>query len=123
MQHKGLNQLICAALINGPFRETLLHTPAQALAAGYYEHAFHLTPQERDLVLDIRAQHLEDFAAQVHHWIMGNGHGDNTAGHRVSKPSEARRNGFGRKQGALDARGPIAEHYRAAVPAHAGALV
>jgi hypothetical protein len=76
MQHKSLNQLLCAATVNGRFRETLLHNPAKALAAGYGEHTFALTPEERELVLGIRAQRLEDFAAQVYRWLTtdGNGH-------------------------------------------------
>lgn len=90
MKHKGLNQLLCAATVNGRFRETLLHNPAQALASGYLNHTFTLTPEEHDLVLGIKAQRLEDFAAQVHDWISGvsslhtsyngsgrNGHGRN----------------------------------------------
>ncbi len=72
MKHKSLNQLLCAAVINGRFRETLLRDPAQALASGYYEHSFSLTAEERDLVMGIRAQKLEDFAEQVHRWISGN---------------------------------------------------
>lgn len=72
MKHKSLNQLLCAAVINGRFRETLLRDPAQALASGYYEHSFSLTAEERDLVMGIRAQKLEDFAEQVHRWTSGN---------------------------------------------------
>lgn len=72
MKHKSLNQLLCAAVINGRFREILLRDPAQALASGYYEHSFSLTAEERDLVMGIRAQKLEDFAEQVHRWISGN---------------------------------------------------
>jgi len=72
MKHKSLNQLLCAAMINSRFRETLLRDPAQALASGYYEHSFTLTAEERDLVMGIRAQKLEDFAEQVHRWISGN---------------------------------------------------
>jgi len=54
----------------------LLRDPAQAIATGYFDHTFVLTPEERDLVLGIRAQRLEDFAAQVHRWISGNGNGN-----------------------------------------------
>jgi hypothetical protein len=76
MKHKSLNQLLCAATVNGRFREMLLRDPAQAIATGYFDHTFALTPEERDLVLGIRAQRLEDFAAQVHRWISGNGNGN-----------------------------------------------
>lgn len=71
MKHKSLNQLLCAATINVRFREALLQNPAQAIAAGYFDQTFNLTTEERDLVVGIRAERLEDFAAQVHHWISG----------------------------------------------------
>ena len=45
MKHKGLNQLLCAATVNNRFRETLLHNPAQAIATGYFDHTFSLTPE------------------------------------------------------------------------------
>jgi hypothetical protein len=81
MKHKGLNQLLCAATVNNGFRETLLHNPAQAIATGYFDHTFSLTPEERDLIISIQAQKLEDFAAQVYRWISGYGNG-NGNGHR-----------------------------------------
>lgn len=85
MKHKSLNQLLCAATVNSRFRETLLRDPAQALAGGYFDHTFSLTPEEQELVMGIRAQRLEDFAAQVYVWISGNGngngHGSNGNGH------------------------------------------
>ena len=80
MKHRSLNQLLCAATVNGRFRETLLSDPARAIASGYFDHSFSLTPEERDLVIGIQAQRLEDFAAQVYHWISGNGHGHNGNG-------------------------------------------
>jgi hypothetical protein len=83
MEHKGLNQLLCAATVNGRFRNILLRDPAQALAIGYFDHTFSLTPEERQLVVNIQAQRLEDFAAEVHHWLQSksNGNGHNGNGH------------------------------------------
>ncbi len=92
MKHKGLNQLLCAATVNGRFRETLLRNPAQALSMGYLDHSFALTPEERDLVINIQAQQLEDFAAQVYSWISVTGNGHNGNGHNGNG-----RNGYGRK--------------------------
>ncbi len=84
MEHKALNQLLCAATVNAQFRETLLHDPAQALSMGYLDHQFCLTPEERELVIGIQARELEEFAAQVYRWISlgGNGNGRNGRGHR-----------------------------------------
>jgi hypothetical protein len=81
MQHKSLNQLLCAATVNGRFRETLLHNPAKALASGYCDHTFALTPEERELVLSIQAHRLEDFAAQIYGWLLTKGNG-NGNGHK-----------------------------------------
>jgi len=75
MKHKSLNQLLCAAMVNSRFRETLLRDPVRALTAGYYGHDFSLAPDERELVIGIQAQRLEDFAEQVYCWISGNGSG------------------------------------------------
>jgi len=76
IQQKSLNQLLCAATVNGRFREMLLRDPAKAIATGYFEHSFCLTPEERDLVVGIQAGKLEDFAAQVYCWMSGNGNGN-----------------------------------------------
>jgi len=73
MRHKGLNQLLAAALINERFREMLLSHPARAIASGYSGQTFLLTAQEQDLVLGIRAGRLEDFAAEISLWIANNG--------------------------------------------------
>ena len=73
MNHKSLNELVCAATVNVRFRETLLHDPAKALASGYFGHSFALTEEERNLVVGMRATGLEDFAEQVYHFISGKG--------------------------------------------------
>jgi hypothetical protein len=78
----GLNQLLCAAVVNSRFCERLLRNPAQAIATGYLDHNFSLTPEERDLVISIKAQKLEDFAAQVHGRLSGNGSGYGLNGNR-----------------------------------------
>ena len=73
MKHKGLNQLVCAAMINARFRETLLRDPARAIKAGYQGQKFSLTHEEHTLVTNIRAQGLEDFASQVVAWMQTGG--------------------------------------------------
>lgn len=77
MKHKGLNQLLCAAIVNPQFRETLLDSPMRALEVGYLDYTFPLTPEERDLVGGIQVQRLEDFATKVHCWIQAGGNGHN----------------------------------------------
>jgi hypothetical protein len=111
VKHKALNQLICAATVNGRFRETLLRDPAQALAAGYFDYAFPLTPEERDLVIGIQAQKLEDFAAQIHCWLSGNGNGN---GHNGNG-----KNGHSLKHSALGSTESLVDLYstRMSVPA------
>jgi hypothetical protein len=76
MNHKSLNQLLCAATVNSRFCEALLRNPAQAIRTGYFGQTFSLTPEEQELVTGIKARQLEDFAAQVYHWISVNGNGN-----------------------------------------------
>ena len=111
MNHKSLNELVCAATINVRFRETLLRDPAKAIASGYFGHSFALTQEERDLVLGIRATGLEDFAAQVYRFISGTGK-PATAGHFGD-------NGKGRRKEILPRTEPLVDLYRAPALAHA----
>jgi hypothetical protein len=111
MNHKSLNQLVCAATINARFRETLLSDPAKAIANGYFGQSFALTQEERDLVLGIRAKGLEDFAAQVYSFVSGNGN-------RMA-PIRHGRNGNGRKQEPLPSADSLVDLYRAPAFAHA----
>jgi hypothetical protein len=106
MNHKSLNQLVCAATINTRFRETLLNDPAKAIANGYFGQSFALTQEERDLVLGIRAKGLEDFAAQVYRFVSGNGN-------RMA-PSR-----HGRKKEPLPSADSLVDLYRAPALAHA----
>lgn len=94
MKHKSLNQLICAATVNSRFCETLLHNPAHAIAAGYFEHTFALTPEEQDLVINIQAHRLEDFAAEVYHWISGNDNGNGNGHKRNGHNGNGHKNNF-----------------------------
>ncbi len=116
MKHKSLNQLLCAATVNVRFREVLLRDPAKAIASGYFDHSFALTPEEQELVVGIQAQRLEDFAAQVYNWITttGNGNGHNGNGHNGNG-----RNGNGRKQLFAPAADSFVDLYRAPTLAHA----
>jgi len=124
MNHKSLNELLCAATVNVRFRETLLRDPAKAIAAGYFDHSFVLTQEERDLVVGIQAQGLEDFAAQVYSFISGNGNGTTLNryahnGHNGNGHNGNGRNGNGRKKELLPCGENLVELYRAPAFAHA----
>ena len=69
MSHKGLNQLLCAALVNDRFRAELLADPSQAARKGYYGQKFALHPDELSLVSSIRVKGIEEFAAVIYRWI------------------------------------------------------
>jgi hypothetical protein len=111
MKHKALNQLLCAATVNARFRETLLRDPAQAIATGYFDHTFALTAEERELVIGIQASRLEDFAAEVYHWISGSGNGDGY--------DDYKKNGDGQQHDVLLSPDYFADLHRACVPVHA----
>ena len=106
MKHKSLNQLLCAATVNVRFRDMLLRDPARAIDTGYFDHRFSLTPEEKEMVIGIQARQLEDFAAQVYHWMTGNGNGN---GH----------NGNGRKPDSVLCTENMVDLYRAPTMAHA----
>lgn len=118
MNHKSLNQLLCAATVNVRFRETLLRDPAKAIASGYFDHSFALTEEEQDLVIGIQAQRLEDFAAQIYHWISDSGNGFNGNGRNGKKYNGNGRNGTGQKRDPLPA-DTMVDVYRAPALAHA----
>ena len=124
MNHKSLNELVCAATVNVRFREALLRDPAKALASGYFGHSFALTQEEHDLVVGMRATGLEDFAEQVYNFISGDsqvpalgryGHsGYNGNGHNGNG-----QNGGSRKKEVLPSAETFVDLYRA--PAFAAA--
>jgi hypothetical protein len=132
MKHKSLNQLLCAATVNVRFREALLSDPAQAIATGYFDHSFCLTPEEQELVVGIQAQRLEDFAAQIHHWISNAGNGNAYAGSALNgngrsangyngnghSGSGRNGNGNGHKHESLAPHEGFVELYRAPALAH-----
>ncbi len=108
MKHKSLNQLLCAATVNGRFRDMLLRDPARAIDTGYFDHRFSLTPEEKEMVLGIEARQLEDFAAQIYNWMTGNGNGNNGNG-----------NGQGRNGHSVPRTENMVDLYRAPTMAHA----
>ena len=116
MNHKSLNQLVCAATINARFRETLLNDPSKAIASGYFGHSFALTQEERDLVLGIRAKGLEDFAAQVYNFVSGSG--DSAVPVRYVR-SDHGRNGNGRQKEPLLSAETFVDLVRAPALVHA----
>lgn len=61
-----LSRLIAAAVVDRKFCKLLLENPAVALEANYGSESFHLTPQEKALVLSVQCPtSLADFAEQL----------------------------------------------------------
>ena len=69
MKNRGLNELLCAALINETFRMELLLEPRRAALTGYAGKTFELSESELNLVGCIRAHSLEEFCLQVAEWL------------------------------------------------------
>ena len=61
----GISRLLSAAVVNRRFQDTLLTDPERALAQGYLGERFELDPEEKALILGIRAESLADFARQL----------------------------------------------------------
>ena len=64
-EHLGICRLLAAATVNPSFCRLLLEDPEQALRTGYQEESFLLTGEERNLILSIRADSLENLARQL----------------------------------------------------------
>lgn len=74
MSDHTLNNIMCLALIDGQFRQTLLTDASNALAG------FELDAEERDVLKTIEAESVTEFARKLHTWMLdrrgNNGHGE-----------------------------------------------
>lgn len=59
---RELSKLLTAAVVNANFRKLLLTNPAQALSGGYNGEVFHLTKEEHEHIVSIKAKTLAEFA-------------------------------------------------------------
>jgi hypothetical protein len=73
MSEQVLNQMIGWALVDRDFCHRLLANPAGVSTR------FDLTPEERQILCDIRVNSLEQFAKELSRWIENNAPGN---GHR-----------------------------------------
>jgi len=78
---KELNRLMTAAVVSKRFCKLLLSDPVQAIKHGYNGELFHLTKDEKDMIVSIKAECLSDFASQLVQ--QNNGHGKDV-GHMLS---------------------------------------
>jgi len=76
--------MVCAAAINKGFCERLLADPVEAASAGFFGQTFQLAAEELDLIVDIRAATLQQFAEQVSSRITERRNGHNGNGHHLS---------------------------------------
>jgi hypothetical protein len=60
-----LNRLLATAVVNYQFRSLLLNNPEAALRDGYQGTPFSLADEERNLLLSIHADSLQDLAQQL----------------------------------------------------------
>jgi len=72
MANAGLVELLGGAVTDRQFRAALVRNPQAVLVE------FDLTIEEREAVGSIRARSFEDFAAQLHAWMVGQGNGYGT---------------------------------------------
>lgn len=85
MQHRALNELLSAAMINQDFRKTLLSDANLALSEGYGGYYFDLSRAEVDLVTSIEAENIEAFASVVVDWMEKEINLSTTTPHQVSQ--------------------------------------
>ncbi|MDX1664369.1 MAG: hypothetical protein R3272_11275 [Candidatus Promineifilaceae bacterium] len=77
-----LSRLLAAAVVSPDFCTLLLQNPARALARGYCNTEFDLSPTEEALVLSIEAGTLQEFAAGVVNGatVLGQGEQSHSSG-------------------------------------------
>ena len=63
--HLELNRLLATAVVNCQFRNMLLNDPEAAIKDGYQGIPFLLADEERDLILSIHADSLQNLAQQL----------------------------------------------------------
>jgi hypothetical protein len=76
MSDQALNNIMCMALIDGKFRDTLLTNPATVVGD------FDLDAEERDVLNAIKADSVTEFARKLHTWMTQRPGGSNGNGHR-----------------------------------------
>ena len=69
MSHKGVNRVLCAALVDNNFRLALLDEPAEACQSGFHGNYFDLAEAELQMLSSVKTNKLEDFAMHVHAWL------------------------------------------------------
>jgi hypothetical protein len=73
MSEQTLNNIMCMALTDGKFRDSLLSNPANVVGD------FDLDAEERDVLKGIKADSVTEFARKLHTWMVkrpgSNGHG------------------------------------------------
>jgi len=60
-----VNRLLATAVVNHQFQSKLLNEPSTALEGGYLDRSFSLTDEERDIILSIQTDSLQDFARKL----------------------------------------------------------
>lgn len=61
-----IGRLVAAAVVDEDFRKMLLTNPAAALESSYGGETFHLSDEEKDLVMSVKEpKSLPDFASQL----------------------------------------------------------
>lgn len=67
---EGLRRVFAAGVVNREFCYTLLQDPSTALGKGYLGETFDLTPDERTILVSIRAKSLSDLARQMNRSLL-----------------------------------------------------
>jgi hypothetical protein len=72
MSDQTLNNIMCIALTDGKFRDSLLTDPANVVGD------FDLDAEEQDILRGIKAESVTEFARKLHTWMVkrpgSNGH-------------------------------------------------
>jgi len=62
---REVSRLLSAAVVSRSFARTLLSDPGEALETGYQGHVFTFTDPERQILISLEAETIQEFAAEV----------------------------------------------------------
>ncbi len=70
MNPTDLDRLVCAGVVDPPFRALLVRDPLRAVEEGFYGEVFHLTEAERLLLTNIHANDFDEFVREIARWVL-----------------------------------------------------
>ena len=70
MIQTDLDRIVCAGVVDQPFRALLVRDPLRAIDDGFYGEVFQLTGEERTLIANIHVSDFDEFVREIARWVL-----------------------------------------------------